>query len=142
MEQLPIEYRNSGKLLDDAKFIIETARAVAYRSVNVALVITPGKVDHDPVWDYPLEAIRETLANAICHRDYGAPYDIQVKVFEDPLRISSPGQLAWIKRHGIYNHPVREEEFSRVERVDGAETNPKYTIFENVSGFKRMQEAA
>ena len=38
MEQLPIEYRNSGKLLDDAKFIIETARAVAYRSVNVALV--------------------------------------------------------------------------------------------------------
>ena len=38
MEQLPIEYRNSGMLLDDAKFIIETARAVAYRSVNVALV--------------------------------------------------------------------------------------------------------
>ena len=38
MEQLPIEYRNSGKLLDDAKFIIEMARAVAYRSVNVALV--------------------------------------------------------------------------------------------------------
>ena len=38
MEQLPIEYRNSGKLLDDAKFIVETARAVAYRSVNVALV--------------------------------------------------------------------------------------------------------
>ena len=38
MEQLPIEYRNSGKLLDDAKLIIETARAVAYRSVNVALV--------------------------------------------------------------------------------------------------------
>lgn len=38
MEQLPIEYRNSGNLLDDAKFIIETARAVAYRSVNVALV--------------------------------------------------------------------------------------------------------
>ena len=27
-------------------------------------------------------------------------------------------QLAWIKRHGIYNYPVREEEFSRVERVD------------------------
>ena len=28
-------------------------------------------------------------------------------------------QLAWIKRHGIYNYPVREEDFSRVERVEG-----------------------
>ena len=32
-------------------------------------------------------------ANALCHRDYGAPYDIQVKIFEDSLCISSPGQL-------------------------------------------------
>lgn len=38
MEQLPIEYRSGGKLLDDAKSIIETARAAAHRSVNVALV--------------------------------------------------------------------------------------------------------
>ena len=37
MEALPIEYKNSGRLLDDAKFIIETSRAVAYRSVNVVL---------------------------------------------------------------------------------------------------------
>ena len=27
-------------------------------------------------------------------------------------------QLAWIKRHGIYNYPVREEDFGRVEHVD------------------------
>ena len=31
------------------------------------------------------------------------------------------GQLAWIKRHGIYNYPVKEEDFSRVERVDRVE---------------------
>ncbi len=63
------------------------------RNIHCALVITSGKVDHDPMWDYPLEAVRETLANALCHRDYGAPYDIQVKIFEDSLCISSPGQL-------------------------------------------------
>ncbi len=66
------------------------------RNIHCALVITSGKVDHDPMWDYPLEAVRETLANALCHRDYGAPYDIQVKIFEDSLCISSPGQLPFV----------------------------------------------
>ena len=72
---------------------IDDAMAFIKRNIHCALVITPGKVDHDPMWDYPLEAVRETLANALCHRDYGAPYDIQVKIFEDSLCISSPGQL-------------------------------------------------
>jgi len=77
---------------------IDDAMAFVQNNIHCALVITPGKVDHDPVWDYPLDALRETLANAICHRDYGAPYDIQVKVFEDSLRISSPGQLPFDMR--------------------------------------------
>ena len=72
---------------------IDDAMTFIKRNIHCALVITPGKVDHDPMWDYPLEAVRETLANALCHRDYGAPYDIQVKIFEDSLCISSPGQL-------------------------------------------------
>ena len=72
---------------------VDDAMAFIKKNIHCALVITPGKVDHDPMWDYPLEAVRETLANAICHRDYGAPYDIQVKIFEDSLCISSPGQL-------------------------------------------------
>jgi len=45
------------------------------------------------VCDYPLKAVRETLTNAICHRDYGVPYDVQVGIYEDSLRISSPGLL-------------------------------------------------
>ena len=72
---------------------VDDAMAFVKKNIHCALVITPGKIDHDPMWDYPLEAVRETLANAICHRDYGAPYDIQVKIFEDSLCISSPGQL-------------------------------------------------
>ena len=71
---------------------IDDAMAFIKRNIHCALVITPGKVDHDPMWDYPLEAVRETLANALCHRDYGAPYDIQVKIFEDSLCISRQGQ--------------------------------------------------
>lgn len=44
-------------------------------------------------WDYPLEAIRETVANAVCHRDYGIANDIQLKIAEDRLRVWSPGAL-------------------------------------------------
>jgi len=72
---------------------VDDALAFVKKSIRCALVITPGKADHDSVWDYPLNAVRETLANAICHRDYGAAYDVQVNVYEDSLRISSPGQL-------------------------------------------------
>ena len=72
---------------------IDDVMAFIQKNIHCALVITPGKIDHDPVWDYPLDALRETLANAICHRDYGVSYDIQVKILEDSLRISSPGQL-------------------------------------------------
>ena len=72
---------------------VDDALAFIKKSIHCALVITPGKAEHDSVWDYPLNAVRETLANAICHRDYGAPYDVQVNIYEDSLRISSPGQL-------------------------------------------------
>jgi ATP-dependent DNA helicase RecG len=45
-------------------------------------------------WDYPEEAIREGIANAIVHRDYtltGA--NIEILVFSDRLEIISPGSL-------------------------------------------------
>lgn len=33
------------------------------------------------------------MANAVCHRDYGQANDIQVKILEDRVVISNPGQL-------------------------------------------------
>ena len=43
-------------------------------------------------------------------------------------------QLAWIKRHGIYNYPVREEDFSRVERVDRVDGE------KGTGGFQSVKE--
>lgn len=45
-------------------------------------------------WEIPLEAIKECLTNAICHRDYyetGAT--ILVELYDDRLEISNPGGL-------------------------------------------------
>jgi len=45
------------------------------------------------IWEYPLEALREALINALVHRDYTQPTDIQIKIHEDQLEIWSPGEL-------------------------------------------------
>ena len=72
---------------------VDEAIGFIKRNIRCAIVNTPGKADHDSVWDYPIEALRETLANAVCHRDYGSPHDIQLKIYEKSISISSPGQL-------------------------------------------------
>ncbi|RDB59708.1 AAA family ATPase [Gordonibacter sp. 28C] len=46
------------------------------------------RVDYD---DYPPDAVREALINAIIHQDYGLALSTQVSVFEDRIEIVSHG---------------------------------------------------
>lgn len=44
--------------------------------------------------DYPVEAIREAVVNALVHRDYLlSSTDIELSLYEDRLEITSPGRL-------------------------------------------------
>ena len=43
------------------------------------------------VWQYPVEAIREILVNAIAHRDYTKAVEIEIGVYTDRLEVISPG---------------------------------------------------
>ena len=52
-----------------------------------------GEPERKEIWEYPLEAIREAVINAIVHRDYRNPSDIIIKVFDDNISISNPGKL-------------------------------------------------
>ena len=45
------------------------------------------------VWEYPLNALREAIVNAICHRDYASSSDITIGIFDDRIEISNPGTL-------------------------------------------------
>jgi ATP-dependent DNA helicase RecG len=65
------------------------------KHINVRFEITGKKAQRDTIWDYPLRALREAVTNAICHRDYARSSDIQIKVFDDTIRIWSPGVLAY-----------------------------------------------
>lgn len=44
--------------------------------------------------DYPLEAIRQTLLNCICHRDYSLGGSTQISVFSDRIEFVSLGSIA------------------------------------------------
>lgn len=49
---------------------------------------------HKETWDFPLDALREAVINALIHRDYfETSGDIQIRVFDDRVVVSNPGGL-------------------------------------------------
>lgn len=44
-------------------------------------------------WEYPIDAVREAITNAVCHRDYEISGNIQVRIFDDRLEIWGCGSL-------------------------------------------------
>lgn len=53
-----------------------------------------GNLQRIEKWQFPLEAIRELLLNAIIHRDYFQPTDLIIKIFDDSIIFINPGKLA------------------------------------------------
>jgi len=67
---------------------------MAFIKKNIALGATIGEIYREERWEYPLEAVREALINAIIHRDYAIlGSDIKVAIYDDMLEITSPGPL-------------------------------------------------
>ena len=44
-------------------------------------------------WEYPIEAIREAVTNAICHRNYKISSNVQIRIFDDRIEIWGCGPL-------------------------------------------------
>jgi len=44
-------------------------------------------------WKYPIEAVREAVTNAICHRDYEISSNVQIRIFDDRIEIWGCGPL-------------------------------------------------
>ena len=52
-----------------------------------------GNIRRIEKWDYPIRALREAVLNAVVHRNYSEPSDIQIKIYDDKIVIFSPGIL-------------------------------------------------
>jgi ATP-dependent DNA helicase RecG len=74
--------------------IVEDALAAVVRNMSIRSFIEgAGRRD---VYDYPVEALREAIVNALVHRDY-SPYSrgtaVQIVMYADRLMIANPGGL-------------------------------------------------
>jgi len=52
-----------------------------------------GAPARDVIWEYPLEALREAVTNAVCHRDYLDLSQTQIRWHDDRILVVNPGKL-------------------------------------------------
>jgi ATP-dependent DNA helicase RecG len=52
-----------------------------------------GKMEREEIPEIPVKAIRETLVNSLCHRDYLNPKGNEVAIFKDRIEIYNPGRF-------------------------------------------------
>ncbi|WP_407424715.1 ATP-binding protein [Methanobrevibacter sp.] len=92
----------------------------------------------ETIQEYPYEAIREALVNALAHRDYTiTTAAITFYIYNDRIEIKSPGRLVY---------PLTVEDLGENEPVHRNETIcnifSKTTYMEHVgTGIKRMKDA-
>ena len=70
-------------------------QAIAFVRRNIETVRLVDGVRRQARWDYPEEAVREAIINAVVHRDYLlSGTDIELSIYSDRLEVVSPGRLA------------------------------------------------
>ena len=73
--------------------LVEQAAAFVQRNISVTATLEGG-VRRVERFTYPAEAVRETVVNALIHRDYLlANTDIELAVYRDRMEVISPGKL-------------------------------------------------
>lgn len=69
-------------------------QAESFLRANLRSVVRMTGLAHEEALEYPFEAVRELLVNAVAHRDYNIQGDnIHLHIFSDRLEVQSPGGL-------------------------------------------------
>jgi ATP-dependent DNA helicase RecG len=84
-------------ILDPGSEIIESGlidQATEFVNRNISHPAALEGARREDRSDYPLEAVREAIVNAVAHRDYTvAVADVELAIFTDRLEVLSPGRL-------------------------------------------------
>ncbi len=76
-----------GNLFEQLEAIIEAIK----KHLNVRFEIKG--IQREDIWDYPIEALREAVINALIHKDYSSTAEIQIRIYDDKIWIWNPGGL-------------------------------------------------
>ena len=94
------------------------------------------------IWELPLDAIKEALTNALCHRDYfDSGAKIMVQLYDDRLEISNPGGLlpyvaADFGHRSRSRNPLIFRMFTRMHLVESVGTGiPRIARILSEDGF-------
>lgn len=101
--------------------------------------IISGNAQRQERWEYPLEALREIIINAIVHRDYSKSSDSVIKIFDDRIEFYNPGRLT----HGLtISKLIKGDYVSTIRNKQIADLFKEAGMIEKYgSGIKRVIEA-
>ncbi len=75
----------------DAFALVDDARKFMLKNMRTSY--TPKGFKTEIKTEYPIEAVKEAIINAVVHRDYHIRESILIKMFDDRVEIWSPGEL-------------------------------------------------
>ena len=70
---------------------VDAAYQYVLEKINMGMQIRG--IYRQDVYELPTDSVRELIANAVAHRSYLEPGNIQVAIFDDRLEVTSPGML-------------------------------------------------
>ncbi|MCK4329133.1 putative DNA binding domain-containing protein [candidate division WOR-3 bacterium] len=78
----------------DGDIIEQVDKALYFVLEHIPMkVYLVGKAEREEKYEYPPDAIREAIVNAICHRDYEPSSNVQIRVFDDRIEVWGCGAL-------------------------------------------------
>jgi ATP-dependent DNA helicase RecG len=92
------EQRVEGNLFQQLEQTLQALRKYILARLDIPESATEGEssigsLQREEVWEFPYQAVREAVLNALIHRDYTSAGRVQIRVYEDRLIITNPGGL-------------------------------------------------
>ncbi|MDR2651470.1 MAG: putative DNA binding domain-containing protein [Prevotellaceae bacterium] len=125
----------NGNLYD----VVEESMQTITGHLKFAFEITGKTTQRTEIPEYPLEAIREALLNAMIHRDYRNPSDVQIKIFDQQIVFFNPG--------GLYGNITEKELYTDIYRasIRNKQLAEAFYLTHDIekygSGFIRIRDA-
>jgi len=132
-----------GNLFNQLEITVEAIK----KHLNVKFEIKG--IERQDIWDYPIEAIREAVLNALIHRDYLSTAEIQIRIYDNKIWIWNSGKLPeelsiedLKKEHSSYpKNPLAQEQkewLIYVKSRDYQNQNTKKNKVDSVYGFIKI----